>query len=272
MNKICYAAIALIGTEHTSGFNSACLLSKMGGRIQVLRGATTTKKNAIVAGAALALMIAGCTSTPTFQQGADAEVTFDGLTRVEGTVMDDVWARADIDLKGYTKVMFEGVGVEYRPVTGPYSGRAGTTSVRRSSDNEFQLDAETRALFEKEIQGAFLDGMGRSKVFTIVDEPGPDVLLVQGGLLDVVSRVPPETVGRSRIFIDSVGEATLVLEIRDSESNAIFARAIDRRAAEDPGRMTESNRVTNLADVRRLGRRWATVLREALEKLLTEGV
>ena len=121
MNKICYTATALMGTEHTPGFNSACLLSKMGGRIRVLRGATTTTKNAIVAGAALALMIAGCTSTPTFQQGADAEVTFDDLTRMEGAVMDSVWARTDINLKGYTKVMFEGVGVEYRPVTGPYT-------------------------------------------------------------------------------------------------------------------------------------------------------
>ena len=231
------------------------------------------KKNAIVAAAALALTIVGCTSTPTFQEGAAAEVTFDGLTRVEGMVMDNVWARIDIDLKGYTKVMFEGVGVEYRPVTGPYSGPAGTTSVRRSSDNEFQLDAETRALFAKEIRGAFLKETGRRSVFTIVDQPGPDVLLIRGGLLDVVSRVPPETVGRSRIFIDSVGEATLVLEIRDSESNAIFARAIDRRAMDNPGdRLMESNRVTNLADVRRLGRRWATILREALEKLLTEGV
>ena len=47
--------------------------------------------------------------------------------------------------------MFEGVGIEYREVSGPYSGRAGTTSVRRNKESEFKLDAETRALFEEEI-------------------------------------------------------------------------------------------------------------------------
>jgi hypothetical protein len=222
-----------------------------------------------------AITAAGCTtSTPTFKEGDDAEVTFDGLNRMQGTVMDTVWARTDIDLKGYSKIMFEGVGVEFRPVTGPYSGRAGMSSARaNSSQSEFQLDEATQELFKEEIGAAFLEEMGRSTVLTIVEEPGPDVLLVRAGLLDVVSRVPPETVGRSRIFIDRVGEATLVLEVRDAESNAIFARAVDRRAAErGAGTMVESNRVTNRAEVRRLGRRWASILRSGLEELVTEGM
>jgi hypothetical protein len=97
-------------------------------------------------------------------------------------------------------------------------------------------------------------------------------LLVRGGLLDVVSRVPPETVGRSRIFIDSVGEATLILEIRNAESHTIYVRAADRRAAQTSGQMRESNSVTNRAEVRRLGRRWGSQLREGLDTLLTDGL
>lgn len=214
----------------------------------------------------------GCTSTPTFQTGEDAEVTFDGLTRMEGTIMDAVWALPDIDLTAYSKVMFEGVGVEYREVSGPYSGREGSTTARRRNQSEFRLHPDTRALFEEEIAGAFREEMARSEVFEIVEEAGPDVLLVRGGLLDVVSRVPPETIGRSRIFIDSVGEATLILEIRSSVSNSIYARAVDRRAAQTGATMTESNRVTNRAEVRRLGRRWGRMLRDGLDTLLTEGL
>ena len=221
---------------------------------------------------ALVALFAGCTSTPEFQSGPDAEVTHDGLTRLDKTVLDVVWARSDIDLTGYNKVMFEGVGVEYRSVKGPYSGRAGTGSLSRatSSQTEFQLDEATKKLFEDEIGAAFREEMARSSKFTIVDEPGPDVLVIRGGLLDVVSRVPPETIGRSAIFIDMVGEATLVLEVRDSMSNAIFARAVDRRAAEQPGGMTQSNRVSNKAEVRRLGRKWASILRTGLESLLSK--
>ncbi len=201
---------------------------------------------AVISLAAAAL--AGCSATPTFQTGDDAEVTFDGLTRMEGTVMDIVRARTDIDLTTYSKIKFESLGVEYRDVDGPYSGRAGTSSMRtRSNVTEFQLDAETRALFEEEIGSAFEEEMARSDVFEIVTEAGPDVLLIRGGLLDVVSRVPPDPMGNTQIFIDSVGEATLVLEIRGSLSNTIYARAVD-------------------------GRRWGQVLREALEKLLTDGI
>jgi hypothetical protein len=127
-------------------------------------------------------------------------------------------------------------------------------------------------LFEEEIAGAFREEMARSEVFEIVEEAGPEVLLVRGGLLDVVSRVPPETTGRSRIFIDSIGEATLILEIRSSVSNSIYARAVDRRAAQTGATMTESNRVTNRAEVRRLGRRWGRMLRDGLDTLLTEGL
>jgi hypothetical protein len=221
--------------------------------------------------AMLAVAATGC-SAPAIQTGPDAEVTHDGLTRVDRTVMDAVWIRTGIDISGYTKVRLHGVGVEYRNVDGPYSGRAGTGSTRnRSSQSEFQLDAETRAMFEEEIRGAFLEEFQASEKFEVVDEQGPDVLDVHIGLLDVVSRVPPETIGRSTVFIDRVGEATLVLEVRDSVSHTILARAVDRRAAEG-STMTESTRVRNRAEVRRLGRRWGMILRDGLEKMIADGL
>ena len=227
----------------------------------------------ILSAVAAVAIAAGCSSTPTFQTGEDAEMTHDGLTRVDGTIMDAVWARQDIDLTGITKVTFHGLGIEYRNNSGPYSGRAGTGSLRgRSSTSEFQLDADTRALFQEEIRGAFLEEFETSTVFEVVEEPGPDVLGIYVGLLDVVSRVPPDTVGRSRVFLDSVGEATLVLEIRDSVSNTILARAVDRRAAQSPGTMSESSRPRNRAEVRRLGRRWGQILRDGVEKLIADGL
>ena len=101
----------------------------------------------------------------------------------------------------------------------------------------------------------------------MVNESGPDVLLIRGALLDVVSYVPPEPIGRVDIYLRSVGEATLVLEIRDSITDAILVRVVDRKAAEDVGgRLQESNRVTNTAEVRRLAKRWASALRKRLDE------
>ena len=130
---------------------------------------------------------------------------------------------------------------------------------------------ETKAFFEEEIGTAFEAEVSTSQVYTVVEEPGPDVIKVGVALLDVVSRVPPQAQTQPRVFIEMVGEATLVLEIRGSMSNTVYVRAVDRRAAQQT-QMIESNRVTNSAEVRRLGRRWGQITREGLEFLLTEGI
>lgn len=235
------------------------------------------KTTRMLAAIALSVAMAGCSSTPEFQSGQDAEVTHDGLTRLDKTVMDTVWARTDIDLTGYSKVMFEGVGIEFRPVEGPYSGPAGATSnmMRRTSQNEFRLDERTKDLVALEISGAFVEELARSDLYDVVEEPGPDVLKLSAGLLDVVSNVPPDTIGRSDVYLSSVGEATLVMELRDSMSNAILARAVDRRAAESAGGLSAggipmpATPASNRAEVRRLGRRWARLVRSGLETLIT---
>jgi hypothetical protein len=141
----------------------------------------------------------------------------------------------------------------------------------RSRATEFQLDDATKELFEQEIAAAFLEEIKTSSIIEVVDEIGPDVLLVRGGLLDVVSRVPPEAAGRGRIFISSIGEATLFVEIVDPMSNTVLARAVDRRAGERIGGF-ESNQVTNRAEVRRLGRAWGRIVRDGLEAILADGL
>lgn len=224
----------------------------------------------LFAAAVLTLVAAGCSSTPKLQSGPDAEVTHDGLTRIDRTIMDAVWARQDIDLSGITRINFHDLGVEYRNVNGPYSGRAGSGRAR-SGQTEFQLDEATRAMFEEEISGAFAEEIRASTVFEVTEESGPDVIDVHVGLLDVVSRVPPDTVGRSRVFIDRVGEATIVLEIRDSVSHTVLARAVDRRAAES-STMMESSTPRNRAEVRRLGRRWGAMIRDGLEAMIQDGL
>ncbi len=221
------------------------------------------------------LAITACTTTsaPVMQSGEDAEATFDGLVRVDNTIMDSVWARPDVDLRGITKVIFVPVGVSYRDVepTDPSTALRRSARSRDTELREFQLDEETKAFFEDEIGTAFEAEVSSSQVYTVVDEPGPDVIKVGVALLDVVSRVPPQAQSRPRVFIEMVGEATLVLEIRGSMSNTIYVRAVDRRAAQQ-SQMIESNRVTNSAEVRRLGRRWGQITREGLELLLTEGI
>lgn len=220
-------------------------------------------------------VVAGCAANaaPEIQTGPDAETTFDGLTRVDNTIMDAVWVRPDIDLRGYRKVLFVPVGVSYRDVepSDPTTALRRTPRSRAPELREFQLDGETKAFFEAEIGQVFREEVAASDVYEVVDEAGPDVLQIGVALLDVVSRVPPQAATQPRVFIDSVGEATLVLEIRGSMSNSVYLRAVDRRAAQQQSQMIESNRVTNAAEIRRLGRHWGRIVRDGLELLFTEG-
>ncbi len=204
----------------------------------------------------------GCTTaSPTIQTGPDAEVSFDGLHKVDNTRVDMAWAVPDLDLSSYTKILPVNAGIEYRQVK-----NRGRTTAARSQSGPYFIDDTARARFEALVNEIVMEELQKSTRFSIVNEPGPDTLIVGGGLLNVTSNVPPDVGGRSNIYLSNVGEATLVLEVRDSESNRTLARAVDRRAAETiGGTFQRSNSAATTQEVRRLIRFWASGLREALE-------
>lgn len=213
--------------------------------------------------AAIAVLGGACSTTqPTIDTSAGVEPTFDDLYPVRNSAADEAWARADLDLSGYHSIMLDEVAVEYRP-----GGESNRTYAARSRTAAFEVTAEQRRRFETLMAEVFRDELAKSTRFTLADEPGPDTLLIHAALLDVVSFVPPDVVGRSDIYLSRVGEATLVLELRDSVTEAILARAIDRKAAErNSGQLQLSNRVTNTAEVRRVAQAWARSLRDGLER------
>ena len=207
-------------------------------------------------------LVGGCAGiNPTVDTSAGAEMSFDGLYPVKGGYADAAWARPDSDISQYSKIVLQGAGIEYRP-----GGESGRTYHSMRSGEHFEITDAKKERLQELLTEAFHKELGKSEHFTIVEEAGPDVLLIRGALLDVVSFVPPEPIGRGEIFLSRVGEATLVLEIRDSTSGAILARAVDRGAAEDAARgFTRSNRVMNTSEVRQLASAWARKLRESLD-------
>jgi len=212
---------------------------------------------------ALIMLSAGCaTSEPTIQQGPDAAVSFDGLHEVDNVQADIAWAKPDFDISSYNKIMLAGAGIEYTP-----GGNNARLATDRNKGGPYVMDDKTRAKFEALVGDTFREEMSNIENFEIVDEPGPDVMTVWAGLLDVTSYAPPDNLpGRAEVFISRIGEATLVLELRDSETNTILARSVDRRAAETQfGMLMNSNSVSNATEVRWLIRFWARRLREGLD-------
>jgi len=208
------------------------------------------------------LLSTACATAATVETGAAAEPTFDGLYPVKHARVDRAWARPDFDLSPYTKIMLQGAGIHYRPVKRA-SARSGAT--------EFPIPEDRKQELRDTLLDGFLKELQKSERFEFVAEPGPDVLVVRGALLDVVSRVPPQTAGRTDVYLSSVGEATFLIELIDSESETVLIRSIDRRAADTNAawRMA-SNPVSNRAEVSRLAREWGRLLRDRLEYLADE--
>jgi hypothetical protein len=201
---------------------------------------------------------------PYIETGPGAERSFDGLYRVKRSRMGAAWVREGMDLSRYDRLMVHGVGIAYRPVESSGS----SSMARRRGATDFPISPENREKLSVALREEVMDELAKGKRFQLTDEAGEGVLLLVGGLIDVVSHVPPEGPGRNDVYLDSVGEATLVLELRDSLTGAIIARAADRRAASSPW-LQESNPVVTRSEVGRLGSSWGRLLRDRLDDLMS---
>ncbi|MCC5794719.1 MAG: DUF3313 family protein [Chromatiales bacterium] len=219
--------------------------------------------------AGLATLGTGC-AQPGATRGDDPAER--ALLTARNRNLDLTWLESPPEPGVYRRVAVEAEPFDYRDV--PPVARNLRIPPNRS---EFPISERDREELERLVVEIFREELGRSERFALSDEsaaPAADLLLVRVRLLDVISRVPPEPAQRSRTFIDSVGEATLVLELVDSTSGSVLARAADRRSAEPAGspgpggfRALRSSRVTAWQEVRRATRRWARVAVGQLDQL-----
>ena len=217
----------------------------------------------VIFSSVVTLLIAGDAAAarkPKIQTGPDAEVSYDGLHRVDRTVVDEAWVKPDIDLTRYNKIMVVSGGVSYRDVKEP------PPRSYRSRTGNFPLSEKQKKRFEKIVLESFVEELRKVERFEMVRRPGPDTMVIVGFVLDVVSRIPPEPMGRGGIFLTEVGSATLALQIHDSQSNEILARIIDRRTAEST-RMIDAHSANSWAEARRVTRSWAKLLRKRLDQV-----
>ena len=101
----------------------------------------------------------------------------------------------------------------------------------------------------------------------VVDVAAPDVLVLRPALLNVEVNAPDVmTAGIEHTVVRSAGQMTLYLELWDSASNTLLARAMDAQA--DPDTMAQKGgSVTNKAAADRILRKWAKELRERLDEV-----
>ncbi len=194
--------------------------------------------------------------------GADELVEKKG--RFQGT-----WVRPDADITQYSKLYLWQAVFQFRE--GGETSAGTTIGTSRGVQGPYAVRDESKTKFEQVVGDSFVKALGQSKIFEIVDEVGPDTLIVRGAVLDIVSDVPPTRTGVNDVYLSSVGEATFVIELIDSETGVIQARVAERRRIQPPGRMNEvssvpANSATVWSDVKLWANKVGQDVRRALEK------
>lgn len=198
---------------------------------------------AIVA-AALATTGTAWAKKPVIDTSDASRMTADGLYPVVHGRLDEAFAKPDLDLSPYTKVMVVTPGIAYRR-------------------DSFELTDEQAAKMVRYFHEALAEEFEESG-YSVADAAGPDVLLVEANIVDLtINRPTGPSVGRTKIFTATSGEMTLIGELKDSSSKEILVRFADRQRPRS--HWSQSTSVSEWSEVRRAFRFWAGILRDRLD-------
>lgn len=166
-------------------------------------------------------------STSAIARKGMPDVTHDGLERVEadGTA-DSIYLLPEADFSEYKKVMLAEPQISFR------RNWQQDINSGRMFDRISDSDIEDMIATGKELLlSEFTDELKKSDI-AFVEKPEGDVLLVRAIISDLSVNAPDpnNTAGLwSRVYAESAGEATLTIELYDSVTEQILARAIDSK-------------------------------------------
>lgn len=219
--------------------------------------------NKLIQGLAAAAVLATVSLALAAKKQELPEVTEDGLHLVPDSKLAVVYAEPGASLSGYSRVLLLDAYVAFR--------KNWERDQRRSSAQPFAVTSsdveKMRTTLASEFQQVFTETL-EAAGYPVVDAAGDDVLLLRPAIinLDVAA---PDTMhaGRSKTYTDSAGEMTLYIELYDSVTGDLMAKAIDRKVDRTfNGFYTWTNATTNKAAAIRILKGWADILVNALNE------
>ena len=183
-----------------------------------------------------------------------------GLERVPNSQVDEFYLRPGASFTAYRRVMIAPVDVSF---------------TRLWERNHREVDAAESLRMRTDLARAarkeFARQLGRKEGYSVAELPGADVLEVRASIVNLDIYAPDvKDAGIRRDYVLKAGEATLVAELRDSQTGALLARAIDRREMREYPEFQLANSVYNSDEARDLVGLWARVLRRYLDAARTD--
>ena len=202
-------------------------------------------------------------ANPGAAQAKGPPANWDGLVQVPSKQLTLVYLQPGADFRGYSKVMIEPTEVAFHK-----DWRKDYNSTRRDLSGKVS-ESEVQRAVAKGIEAAtdiFTQEWQKSG-YAIATAPGPDVLIVRTGILNISVTSPdrPSSV-RSFGFANEAGRATLMVEVRDSLTGALLGRAVDQEIAGD-NTVGWRTSVSNRSDFRDLVAQWARISVKGMSQL-----
>jgi hypothetical protein len=196
---------------------------------------------------------------------AKAPETWDHLVKVKSKRLELVYLAPGADFRPYKRVMLDPTEVAFeKNWRRDYNNTTMGLSQRVSETELEKLIAQGVVAAGDLFAAAWTEGG-----YPVVTAPGADVLRVRTGIMNIRVTSPDRPMaGRSTSFANEAGFATLVVEVRDSQTGAIMGRAVDGRVAGDTS-VGWRNRVTNRSDFRQVVKGWAKTSVRGLAELKT---
>jgi hypothetical protein len=185
----------------------------------------------------------------------------EGLERARNSQVDEFYLRPGASFAAYRQVRIAPVEVSF---------------ARLWARNHKNVDAAESARLRTDIaklaREEFVRTLQRAGGYAPIDAAGPDVLDLRASIvnLDIYAPDVKDSAVR-REYVLRAGEATLIAELRDSQTGALLARIIDRREMREYPEFQLANSVYNSAEARDLVGLWARVLRRYLDAARTDG-
>ena len=189
------------------------------------------------------------------------EVTVDGLHRIPDSKLAVVYAEPGADLTQYNRVMLLDAYVAFKKNWERSQNTSSTMSRRITSRDMEDIKNNLSQEFQSVFQATLEEGG-----YEVVTEPGEDVLLIRPAIINLDVNAPdtPQA-GRSTTYTQSAGEMTLYIELYDSVTGDLIAKALDRRI-DNQVAYTWSNSVTNKRAAEKILKGWASILLAGLNE------
>ena len=183
------------------------------------------------------------------------EYTVEGLQRVANTKITALYMLEGADFGSYDKVAIGDCHVAFRKDWQHEQNKSARVKV---ADEDM---TRIKTYLSEQLKKVFTDRLTANGE-TVTTAEGTGVLLLRPAIINLDVSAPDRADPRPRgiYSAESAGQATLYLELYDSVTGALLARAIDVEVAGARGYISVRNGATNRTDAEVMLKQWADLL------------